>query len=302
MEKQSLKTVSLINEYPSSTDYILNPTDSGPFPLLSGTLNLKRLFLLEFLGTYIMLLFGLGSVAQIVLNNDSGGSLSIHFSWGLGVIFGIYVSDGGHLNCAITIANVIFYGFPLKKALIYILAQFFGSFLAAASVFIIYLDSFRGYGMKEGNNGFYMKVPETAVIFCTFPFSFLDFTSQTNKTISLGHSCLSEFAATFILYFLCLTFGDENKKNPGSNMTGIMIGLVVIGIGCSYGQQTGYSLNPSRDFPPRLFIFCIGWGNELFTYGNYYFWVPIVMPILGAITAGGFYEKFIREGKNKMKI
>ena len=246
-----------------------------------------------------MLIFGLGSVAQFVLNHD-GGSLSIHIAWGLGVAFGVYVSDGGHLNSSITIANVIYSGLSKRKALVHISAQFCAGFFAAASVFIIYFDSLNNYGKFGKFGGNYKIVPDTAGIFCTFPFDFGD--DYNKKTLNLGFSCLSEFSATFFLYFLVLTFTDERRKNPESNLTGFVLGMVVLAIGCAYGKQTGYALNPARDFPPRLFLYCVGWGPELFTYGNYYFWVPIVLPTLGTIVAGGIYETFVRERPNeKMK-
>ena len=292
-------TVALLSSPPPTTDCIL------PISLMSSYrsdpgFSLRRLFLMEFLGTYIMLIFGLGSVAQFVLNQN-GGSLSIHISWGLGVAFGVYVSDGGHLNSSITIANVIYNGLSKRKALVYISAQFCAGFLAAASVFIIYLDSLHGYDKSSGN---YKIVPDTAGIFCTFPFDFVDPREPNSKrTLGLGFSCISEFSATFFLYFLVLTFTDERRKNPEGNLTGFILGLVVLAIGCAYGKQTGYALNPARDFPPRLFLLCAGWGSDLFTYGNYYFWVPIVLPTLGTIVAGGVYENFMREkNSEKMKV
>jgi len=292
--EQSNNAVALLAPLPTSstTECFLPVTDSDCYKndLIS---TLPRLFLLEFLGTYIMLVFGMGSVAQVVLNKDNGGSLSIHIAWGLGVAFGVYVSEGGHLNSAITIANMIYNGLSKKRGLVYIFAQFCAGYLAAASVFVIYLDSLKNYK----SSGDYMIVPNTAGIFCTFPFSFLDST----KTLDLGFSCLSEFSATFLLYFLVLSFTDEKKKNPAANLTGLFMGLIVLGIGCAYGQQTGYALNPARDFPPRLFLWCAGWGNDLFTYGNYYFWVPVILPILGTITAGGFYETVVRD-KNPEKF
>lgn len=301
MEKPNSLTQLLVNESPlplTASDGGATNTVMENFSLVCVSQNLIKEVFLEFIGTYIMLMFGIGSVAQMKLNNDNGGSLSVHISWSLGVVFGFYVSDGGHLNSAITIANFLFGGFPLKKMFLYLAAQFLAGFLAAGSVYGIYFDSFRGYGFLRAD-GNHMIVPDTAGIFCTFPFSYTDY-RQNVKTLGLGFSCLSEFAATFILYFLCLSFTDEKKKNPSSNLTGFFIGLVVLGIGCAYGQQTGYALNPARDFPPRLFIYAMGWGNELFTYGNYYFWVPVLMPILGAIVAGFFYETMIRE-KNNMK-
>ncbi len=44
----------------------------------------------------------------------------------------------------------------------------------------------------------------------------------------------------------------------------------------------GPSLNPARDFGPRLFILPI-WGNAVLTGFENYFWIPIIGPLLGSI-------------------
>ncbi|KAL8829092.1 MAG: hypothetical protein Q9191_002217 [Dirinaria sp. TL-2023a] len=67
----------------------------------------------EFFGTFIMVMFGDGSVAQVLLSagqttspgkSGSGAYQSISWGWGLGVMLGIYVAgdSGGFLNPAIT--------------------------------------------------------------------------------------------------------------------------------------------------------------------------------------------------------
>ncbi|KAF0695317.1 Aste57867_13876 [Aphanomyces stellatus] len=60
-------------------------------------------------------------------------------------------------------------------------------------------------------------------------------------------------------------------------------------IGMSFGLPTGYALNPARDLGPRLYTAVAGWGLSVFTASNYYFWVPIVAPIVGAVLGGGAY-------------
>lgn len=44
-----------------------------------------------------------------------------------------------------------------------------------------------------------------------------------------------------------------------------MIGLLVVAIGATYGYNCGYAINPARDFSPRLFTYCAGWGTKVFT-------------------------------------
>jgi len=90
----------------------------------------------EFAGTMILILFGVGVVAQVVATGV-GEIQSIHWAWGLGVVFGVYVAgriSGAHLNPAVTIALAAFKGFPWRKVGPYALAQFLGAFFAALLV------------------------------------------------------------------------------------------------------------------------------------------------------------------------
>jgi len=56
---------------------------------------LTREVLAEFLGTFVLILFGAGVVAQFIVSKQAQGSyLAINLSWGLGVVMGCYVSMG----------------------------------------------------------------------------------------------------------------------------------------------------------------------------------------------------------------
>ncbi|KAF9284700.1 Aquaporin-3, partial [Linnemannia elongata] len=82
-------------------------------------------------------------------------------------------------------------------------------------------------------------------------------------------------------------------NNPAGNLQPLIIGLSITLIGTSYGYQTGYALNPARDLGPRFFTALFGWGFGVFSRQNWYFWVPIVAPFLGAIAGAGIYDIFI---------
>jgi glycerol uptake facilitator protein len=99
----------------------------------------------EFLGTMILILFGVGVVAQVVTNPDGGmgDHDSIAWAWGIGVILGVYVAgrvSGAHINPAVTIALAAFKGFPWRKVAPYCLAQTAGAFVAAIIVRFVYAD------------------------------------------------------------------------------------------------------------------------------------------------------------------
>ena len=53
--------------------------------------------------------------------------------------------------------------------------------------------------------------------------------------------------------------------------------------------ETGYAINLARDFGPRLMSYFLGYGHEVWSAGNYYFWVPMVAPFIGCLFGGWLY-------------
>ena len=70
----------------------------------------------------------------------------------------------------------------------------------------------------------------------------------------------------------------------------VLVGLLVVAIGAAFGWNTGYAINPARDFGPRLFTFMAGWGGEVFTAANGWWWVPIVAPCVGTVAGAWVYD------------
>ena len=106
----------------------------------------------EFLGTMVLMLFGLGVVAMVVLFGKgvpaevvNGGYTNITIVWGVAVTMGIMVAgktSGAHLNPAVTVTLAALRGFPWSKVAPYCLAQVAGAFAAAALVFLNYRPAF----------------------------------------------------------------------------------------------------------------------------------------------------------------
>jgi aquaglyceroporin related protein len=84
----------------------------------------------EFIGTFMLLMFGDGVVAQVVLSRGTKGDYqSISWGWGIGVMLGVYAGgkSGAHLNPAVTFSNCVFRKFPWRKFPIYMAAQVLGA-------------------------------------------------------------------------------------------------------------------------------------------------------------------------------
>ncbi|WP_432522217.1 MIP/aquaporin family protein [Kineococcus sp. SYSU DK006] len=254
-------------------------TSAPPRPAVRRTPTLAGELLAEFAGTAILILFGVGVVAQVVAGQN-GGDDSIHWAWGLGVTFGIYVAGrttGAHLNPAVTIALAVFKGFAWKKVLPYSVAQFLGAFVAALIVRWTYADAIATVdpGTTSATQG----------IFSTLP----------GEGVSIGTAFLDQVVGTAILVFLIFAITELKATPPAANLAPFIIGLVVVGIGMAWGSNAGYAINPARDFGPRVASFITGYSSAMRepVGGAFYFWVPIVAPVLGALVGGALYRVLV---------
>jgi glycerol uptake facilitator protein len=235
----------------------------------------------EFAGTMILILFGVGVVAQVA-GGGIGDHDSIAWSWGLGVMLGVYVAgriSGAHLNPAVTIALAVFKGFEWRKVAPYSLAQFLGAFVAALLVRWNYTEV-----LHAADPGLTIK---TQGVFSTLP---------GNGTLPVGEwgAFRDQVIGTAILLFMILAITDAASTPPGANLTPFIIGLLVVGIGMAWGTDAGYAINPARDFGPRLASFLTGYGGAFRDQTGYlYFWIPIVGPIVGGIVGAGLYQGLV---------
>jgi glycerol uptake facilitator protein len=232
----------------------------------------------EFFGTFILILFGVGVVAQVVAGG-LGAHDSIAWAWGLGVTLGIYVAgkiSGAHINPAVTVALAVFQGFPWRKVLPYALAQTAGAFAAAMLVRWNYTEV-----IAKFDPGHTIK---SQGIFSTLP-------GNGGAPVSDVGALRDQIIGTAILLFLVFAIIDTRNSTPLSNLAPVVIGLLVVAIGMAWGTDAGYAINPARDFGPRLASFVTGYGTAFRDqYGHLYFWVPIVGPLIGGVIGAGLYQ------------
>jgi len=246
--------------------------------------SLARELRAEFLGTFVLIMFGVGVVAQVVLSGGANGSyLSINLCWGLAVAMGVYVAagvSGAHINPAVTVALAAHRGFSWRKVLPYIAAQVAGAFLASLVVFLVYREAFDAFdgGVRQvaGPTG-------TAGIFATYPKPYLS---------TLG-GLVDQVVGTALLVGCIFAIGDQRNLAPPAWFSPIAVGLLVVALGMAFGANAGYAINPARDFGPRLFTALAGWEMEVFRAGGHWWWVPILGPLAGGLLGGFIYDQLV---------
>jgi glycerol uptake facilitator-like aquaporin len=98
---------------------------------------------------------------------------------------------------------------------------------------------------------------------------------------------------TALLVGVILAITDTRNSPVPNGLAPVVVGLLVLLIGASFGFNSGYAINPARDFGPRLFTAMAGWGSEVFRAGNSWWWVPIVAPLTGGVIGGWVYDLFV---------
>uniref|UniRef100_U3F981 Aquaporin-3 n=1 Tax=Micrurus fulvius TaxID=8637 RepID=U3F981_MICFL len=245
---------------------------------------LLRQALAECLGTLILVMFGCGSVAQLVLSKGTHARfLTVNLAFGFAVTLGILIAgqvSGGHLNPAVTFAMCFMAREPWIKLPVYALAQTIGAFLGAGIVFGLYFDAIWAFG---GDQLFVVGPNGTAGIFATYP----------SDHLNSVNGFFDQFIGTAALIVCVLAIVDPYNNPVPRGLEAFTVGFVILVIGTSMGFNSGYAVNPARDFGPRLFTAIAGWGTEVFTTSSHWWWIPIVAPFLGAIAGVLVYQLMI---------
>ncbi|MGZ0654418.1 MIP/aquaporin family protein [Coraliomargarita sp. W4R53] len=240
-------------------------------------------YIAEALGTALLILFGNGVVANVVLAKskaNNGGWIVIALGWGLAVALAVYVVgriSGAHINPAVTVGLASIGAFDWALVPGYVVSQIFGGFIGSVLVYL----SFYAHWEETEDPGLILASH------CTSP-----------AIRKIGPAFMTEFIGTVVLVFGVLALG---KVAMGADTTQIawatamgtwfgplLVGVLVLAIGLSLGGPTGYAINPARDLGPRIAHALLpikGKGSSDWGYA----WVPIVAPILGGIAGAQLF-------------
>ena len=248
----------------------------------------------EFIGTFVLVFFGVGVVNAAVVTGAQIGLWQVAVVWAIGVSLGIYTSaalSGAHINPAITVVAVLYDRFPLPRAIGYVVAQVAGAMAASLVLYAMFAEAIlefeRRHGLLRGGPG----SERSAMVFGEyFPNPAVFGTAEDAwRIVGPNAAFLAEMIGTAMLAFLiCVLTRDRNAARPSAGTTPLFIGLSVAAIISVIAPLTQAGLNPARDFGPRLVSYFLGWG-EIAIPGPRGGWltVYIVAPILGAVLGWG---------------
>jgi glycerol uptake facilitator protein len=238
----------------------------------------------EAVAMFIIIVIG-GSVAAMYSLYDPSPYQQDY--WGVCITWGLAVTtasvSGCHANPAVTLALALFRGFSWRKVVQYMLAQVAGGFLGAAVVYQLFspvIDAFNAtHHLTRASGG-------AAGVFFTHP----------GTAIVPMHAFSDEIILTAILVFGIFAITEQyNEQAPGANSGALIIGFLVAAIGASMGYLEAWAINPARDLGPRLFAFFAGWGAAAFPSPDYYWWIPILGPLIGGVVGGAAYQLLIHQ-------
>ncbi len=267
---------------------------------------LVRCCFAEAIGTFLLVLFGVGAVHVAVLTGALQGLWQVAVVWGLGITIAIYTVgsiSGAHLNPAVSIALAAWGRFPASRLVPYIAAQFAGAFAAAAVLFGLFASFLTE---RETTLGVRRGAPESVLTAMCYGEYFPGLGGLATSTepvpiaaiealqgrVSWWQAILAEAMGTAVLALMIFAVTDPaNAGRPLANLAAPFIGLTVAALICVIAPLTQAGFNPARDLAPRLFSSLAGWGTVPWSWGPPGAWLTVYVaaPIAGAWCGGGIY-------------
>ncbi len=207
-----------------------------------------RKYVAEFMGTFMLVFLGTGTVVIA-----KGNALTIGLAFGLAITVSAYAFggiSGGQFNPAVTTAMLINHRIKSLDAIYYIVAQILGAVVAS-------------FFVRTFVSG--LKLSATQLGQTDFP------------KISAGLAFIVETLITFL--FITIILNVTSKEHGNSDFAGIVIGITLSFLIIFALNLTGGSLNPARSIGPALFA-----GGGAFAH----LWLYILAPEVGAILAAFF--------------
>ncbi len=225
-------------------------------------MKLSKKCVAEFIGTFVLVVFGCG-VAVATGCEGNSGIVATALAFGLVIVamaYSIGNISGCHINPAVSLAMLISKKMTLKEFVAYIVSQTLGA-TAGAAVVGLFFGSFANLGGNAAQTGLLTAYGDTGALFA-----------------ALGVEIVLTFA--FVLAIMGVTSKSEN-----GTVTGVVIGLTLTLVHLLGIRLTGTSVNPARSIGPALLQMIDGQYTAISQI-----WIFIVGPLIGATIAALVYN------------
>ena len=276
-----------------------------PRPARRPAFSPRSAFVGETVGTYLLVLFGIGSVSAAVVTGAQVGLWQVAVVWAFGVALAIYASaglSGAHLNPAVSLAFAIFRRdeFGFRRLPLYWTAQIAGAILAALTTLAIFAPFIARFeadnGIVRGADGSQLS----AMVFGEyFPNPAIYGTGADAAALisPLGAAAVEGFG-TAVLAFVIFALADRrNAALAAKPLTPLLIGFTVAALISLFAPLTQAGWNPARDFGPRIVAYFAGWGEIAIPGPRAGFWAYIIGPLIGAPLGAALHELVVRRAR-----
>ena len=236
-----------------------------------------RKYIAEFLGTFMLVFFGTGSVVYSAITTQS--PITIGLSFGLALAVAIYAFghiSGGHFNPAVSLSMAIQKRLSWVEFVGYVLAQLIGAIVASGAVYLGVTAYLKSPSVTTALSGQSMTVKQ---------FVTLAGLGQTNFADGQGwYAFAFELILTF-LFVLVISIVTKLANVPAPLIIGLWLAvLIIVAL-----PITGGAFNPARALGPAIFVQGKALGHV---------WVYLVADLLGGALAA-FAANFFNKGITK---
>ena len=232
--------------------------------------------LAEFMGTALMIIFGVGVHADEVLNRTKyhgSGHIFAITTWGFGITIVLFVFGDVFINPAMATVQLVLGKIDITYFLIVSVVEVLGGIAGSLIVYVMYADPFK-LSEKDIDPVIVRNIFSTAPAIRNLPRNFF-----------------VEAFATFVFLTSILAISARAGHVPG--MVPLAIGFLVWAVGMGMGGTTGFAMNLARDMGPRLAYAMLPWQNRADADFKYGVLVPGLAPFVGAIFAALFSKYYL---------
>lgn len=246
----------------------------------------------EFVGTFVLVFLGCGTVATSILYGWFPSLSAVALMWGLAVVLGILSArkfGPAHLNPAVSLASTLDGTLSWRYFGLFTMCQLLAALCAAATLYALVSTDIELAELASDTQRNSAQGRSHAMMFGEF---FPNPAYEDLIHVSWWKAAILEMLGTAVL--VGVIYRVIGQKNQLDLRNAMLIGLCVTLIISLIAPYTQAGINPARDFGPRLFAYFAGWEHAAFADEVWQsIAVYVAAPFVGAALATWIKKRLI---------